>query len=288
MKTVGIMAKPTKEGVRGAVEQVRDWCARHGLVLRVDRHAGEAAPEGVEIVGTEALVSSSDLIFALGGDGTLLFAARRVAEIGVDTRIIGVNLGSLGFLTQIGGDELESVLSKLDPARLPVSERMMLSVELEGLDGDRLALNDVVITKGADSRMMSFEARVDGEVVTRYAADGLILATPTGSTAHSLSAGGPIVMPNVEAIIATPICPHTLSMRPYVVPPSAVIEVEMLSCDDRTVVTTDGKRAFDVRRGSTVVVRTAPARARLVDVSGHSYYEILRRKLRWAGRVRER
>jgi NAD+ kinase len=288
MKTVGIVAKPTKEGVREAVEHVRDWCDRHGLTLRVDERTGDSAPGGVEVVAGDALVSTSDLIFALGGDGTLLFAAGRAAEMGVDTRIIGVNLGSLGFLTQIGGDELESVLTKLDPSRLPVSERMMLSVELKGVDGARLALNDVVITKGAESRMMSFEARVDGEVVTRYAADGLILATPTGSTAHALSAGGPIVMPNVEAIIATPICPHTLSMRPYVVPPSAVIEVEMLTCDDRTIVTTDGVRAFDVRQGGTVIVRTADARARLVDVSKHSYYEILRRKLRWAGRVRER
>lgn len=288
MKTVGIVAEPTKEGVRAAIEHVRDWCERHGLNLRVDEPTGEVAPEGVEAVAGSALVSSSDLIFALGGDGTLLFAARRVAELGVDTRIIGVNLGSLGFLTQIGGDELENVLEGLDPRELPVSERMMLSVELAGHDGAKLALNDVVITKGAESRMMSFEARVDGEVVTRYAADGLILATPTGSTAHALSAGGPVVMPNVEAIIATPICPHTLSMRPYVVPPSAVIEVEMVTCDERTIVTTDGVRAFDIRQGDTAVVRTAGARAKLVDVSKHSYYEILRRKMRWAGRVRER
>jgi NAD+ kinase len=288
MKTVGIVAKPTREGVGEAVELVRGWCDRHGLSLKVDAPTGEVAPADVEAVEVDALVASSDLIFALGGDGTLLFAARKIAELEVDTRIIGVNLGSLGFLTQIGGDELGRVLEGLDPGTLPVSERMMLSVELAGGNEARLALNDVVITKGAESRMMSFEARVDGEIVTRYGADGLILATPTGSTAHALSAGGPVVMPNVEAIIATPICPHTLSMRPYVVPPSAVIEVEMLSCDDATIVTTDGVRAFDIRQGNTAVVRTAEARARLVDVSRHSYYEILRRKMRWAGRVRER
>jgi NAD+ kinase len=288
MKSVGIVTKPTKEGVREAIERVRSWCDRHGLALRVDEPTGGVAPDGVEAVAGGALVASSDLIFALGGDGTLLYAARLAAERGVDAPIIGVNLGSLGFLTQIAADELVDVLEELDPGVLPVSERMMLSVGISGRDGVRLALNDVVIAKGAESRMMTFEARVDGEVVTRYAADGLILATPTGSTAHALSAGGPIVMPNVEAIIATPICPHTLSMRPYVVPPSAVIEVEMLTCDDRTIVTTDGVRAFDIRQGETAVVRTADARARLVDVSEHSYYEILRRKLRWAGRVRER
>lgn len=288
MKTVGIVAKPSKEGVREAIEHVRDWCRRHELVLRVDEPTADVAPEGLEALGTDALVSSSELVFALGGDGTLLFAARRVAQLGVDTRIIGVNLGSLGFLTQIAGEELPEVLQRLDPRELPVSDRMMLSVEASGQDGSMLALNDVVITKGAESRMMSFEARVDGQLVTRYAADGLILATPTGSTAHALSAGGPVVMPNVEAIIATPICPHTLSMRPYVVPPSAIIEVEMLSCDEETIVTTDGVRAFRIGQGDTAVVRTARARAKLVDVSEHSYYEILRRKMRWAGRVRER
>jgi NAD+ kinase len=146
----------------------------------------------------------------------------------------------------------------------------------------------VVISKGADSRMLSFEARVDGELVTRYAADGLILATPSGSTAYSVSAGGPVVMPEVEAIVMTPICPHTLSMRSCVIPPSAVVEVEMLSCDGQTVVSTDGDRAFALSTGEVVEVRTAATRAMLVDVGRHSYYEILRKKMHWAGRVRER
>jgi NAD+ kinase len=124
--------------------------------------------------------------------------------------------------------------------------------------------------------------------VTRYAADGLVLATPTGSTAHALSAGGPIVTPAVQAIVATPICPHTLSIRPLVADPGAEFEIEMLSCDDLALVTTDGVRAFGLGRGDTVLVSRAEARTRLVDVGGYSYYEILRRKMRWAGRVRER
>jgi NAD+ kinase len=135
---------------------------------------------------------------------------------------------------------------------------------------------------------MSFEARVDGEVVTRYAADGLILATPSGSTAYSVSAGGPVVTPRVEAIILTPICPHSLSMRACVIPPSATVEVEMISCDDKTVISTDGDRAFSLSEGDVAEVRKASARAVLVDVSEHSYYEILRKKMHWAGRVRER
>ena len=137
-------------------------------------------------------------------------------------------------------------------------------------------------------RMLCCEARVDGQLVTRYAADGLILSTPTGSTAHSLSAGGPVLAPNVEAIILTPICPHTLSVRPLIVPPTVEIEVEMLLSDDQTIVTTDGQRSFGIGEGDVVHVRTARTRAKLVEMAEHSYYEILRRKMRGAGRVRER
>jgi NAD+ kinase len=288
MKTIGVVAKPSKEGLREAVELVREWASRRGLTLIADQGCAGAVPDGVRCLPVEELVASADLFMAMGGDGTLLFAARQVAAQGRRTPIIGVNLGSLGFLTQFAAEELAQVLERLDPARLPVSERMMLSVRIAGRSGEARALNDVVIAKGAESRMLSFEARVDGELMTRYAADGLVLSTPTGSTAHALSAGGPIVMPEVEAIVATPICPHTLSIRPCVVPPTAVIEVEMLSCDSATIVTTDGVHAFDVAPGDTVVVARAEARAALVEVARHSYYEILRRKLRWAGRVRER
>jgi NAD+ kinase len=285
---VGVVGNPSKSGIGEAVRNVHEWCAKRGLTLVGDELLKDLVGPDVRSVPTPELVGSAELIFAFGGDGTLLFAVREVAAAGRGTPIIGVNMGSLGFLTQIAEDEFPEVLQRLDPERLPVSERMMLSVSVAGGQDERLALNDVVISKGADSRMLSFEARVDGELVTRYAADGLVLATPTGSTAHSLSAGGPVVMPNVEAIIATPICPHTLSMRSCVVPPTAVIEVEMLSCDERTLVTTDGHKVFHVAPGDVVTVRMSEARARLVDVAEHSYYEILGKKMRWAGRVRER
>lgn len=288
MKTVGIFANPSKKGVAGAVEAVTSWCGLHGLNVRVDEVIGDRAGEGVASATPEELASGSDLAFAFGGDGTLLHAVRVIASAGRETPVIGVNLGSLGFLTQIPEEELGSVLERLDPEDLPVSARMMLSVEVSGADERKLALNDVVISKGADSRMMSFEARVDGELVTRYAADGLILATPSGSTAYSVSAGGPVVMPEVEAIIMTPICPHTLSMRSCVIPPTAAVEVEMLSCDERTVISTDGDLAFGLAVGQTIEVRRAGTRAMLVDVGERSYYEILRKKMHWAGRVRER
>jgi NAD+ kinase len=290
MKTVGIVANPTKDGVTQAIESVRTWCGGHGLEAFADDILAEHCPGDVPCVSAGELVERAELVFACGGDGTLLRAVSMVAQAGRETPVIGVNLGSLGFLTQIAEEELEGVLEDLNPADLPVGMRMMLTVSVRGRSSDvsALALNDVVISKGADSRMMSFEARVDGELVTRYAADGLILATPSGSTAYSVSAGGPVVMPRVEAIVMTPICPHTLSMRSCVIPPSAQVEIEMLSCDEQTVVSTDGNHAFDLAEGDVVEVRRSGTRAALVDVSGHSYYEILRKKMHWAGRVRER
>lgn len=288
MKTAGIIANPSKEGIEDAVRLVDGWCGRHGVSLIVEDRIAHLSPEGAGRAPSEDVARRCELIFAFGGDGTLLAAARRVAAADGDTPILGVNMGSLGFLTQVAAGEFPAVLARLDPGHLPVTKRMMLEARVGGGDEPRLALNDVVIAKGAEARMLTFEARVDGELVTRYAADGLILSTPTGSTAHSLSAGGPVVMPNVEAIIATPICPHTLSVRSCVVPPSAIVEVEMLDCDEPAAVTTDGEGALTLNSGETLVVRTATTRANLVDVSGHSYYEILRTKMRWAGRVRER
>ena len=288
MKTVGIVANPVKDGVREAIDAVRGWCDEHGLDALAEDGLQEHASGSVPCVPSSELVERAELVFACGGDGTLLRAVRLVATAGRETPVIGVNLGSLGFLTQIAEEDLGDVLSDLSPDELPSSARMMLEVSVRGKPGSQLALNDVVISKGGDSRMMSFEARADGEVVTRYAADGLILATPSGSTAYSVSAGGPVVSPRVEAIILTPICPHTLSMRSCVIPPSTAVEVEMLSCDDVTVVSTDGDRAFGLTEGDVVEVRTADKRAVLVDVSRYSYYEILGKKMHWAGRVRER
>jgi len=288
MKTVGIVANVTKEGFVEAMRSVRGWAAEHSLRVMADESLEAHAPDGIECVPSTELATAAELVFAFGGDGTLLYAVGMLASAGLETPVIGVNLGSLGFLTQIAGEELGEVLDRLDPSSLPLSRRMMLSAGVRGRDGVAMALNDVVMAKGADSRMMSFEARVDGELVTRYAADGLILATPTGSTAYSVSAGGPVVMPELEAIIATPICPHTLSMRSCVIPPDAEVEVEMLWCDDRTLVSTDGNRAFEICTDDVVVVRRAATNAMLVDVTSHPYYEILRKKMRWAGRVRER
>ena len=259
MKTVGIIGNPTKAGVRAAAAQVAEWCAARGLELLADEPVADLMPDGVVAVPPDELVGRADVLFAFGGDGTLLSAARRVATAKRTTPIIGVNMGSLGFLTQIAEDEFSEVLENLDPTNLPVSERMMLAVRVEGIDEIRLALNDVVIAKGAESRMLSFEASVNGELVTRYAADGLILATPTGSTALSVSAGGPVVAPNVEAVIATPICPHTLSMRPLVIPLTAST-TSSFSGFTPFIPGTCGRNPSRLSDRSTPITGLAPAR----------------------------
>jgi NAD+ kinase len=289
MKTVGIVGNPRKEGLAETAGVILDWCAGQGAGgLVQDDIAGRLPGRSVTAAPLDRVAAESDLIFALGGDGTLLVAVHAVARADRETPIFGVNLGSLGFLTQVGADELPAVLAECRIDGFTVRGRMMLSASVEKRGAAAVALNDIVIRNGAASRMLSFEARVDGDVITRFAADGLILATPTGSTAYTLSAGGPVVMPGVEAIVATPICPHTLSIRACMIPPGAVVEIEMLSCDDDTLVGADGDRLCSVSAGDTVVVRRAEREARLVEIGQHSYYEILGRKLRWSGRVIER
>ncbi len=224
MKTVGIVGNPRKDGIAEAAGVILDWCARQGAAVLVqDDIAGLVPGQAAAGAPLDRVAAESDLVFSLGGDGTLLVAVRAVARADRETPIFGVNLGSLGFLTQVGADELaEPCSAESGVDGFAVRGRMMLEASVETRGAAAVALNDIVIKNGSASRMLSFEARVDGDLITRFAADGLILATPTGSTAHTLSAGGPIVMPGVEAIVLTPICPHSLSIRACVLPPAAV------------------------------------------------------------------
>ncbi|MBM3307077.1 MAG: NAD(+)/NADH kinase [Candidatus Eisenbacteria bacterium] len=289
MKTVGIIGNPRKGGLGAAMDAVLDWCGAQGLTALVQEDLVAAlrgrAAEGAPV---DRVAAESDLVFALGGDGTLLAAVRAIARTGREVPVFGVNLGSLGFLTQVGADELPAVLADARAGALVARPRMMLAGAVERTGGSAVALNDFVVRNGAASRMLSFEARVDGDLITRFAADGIILSTPTGSTAYALSAGGPVVMPGVEAIVVTPICPHSLSIRACVLPPTASVEVRMLSSDGEAVVSVDGDRLCGMETGDAIVVRRAERSARLIEIGRHSYYEILGRKLRWSGRVVER
>jgi NAD+ kinase len=233
----------------------------------------------------EELPACTDLLIVLGGDGTLLSAARLAAERKVP--ILAVNLGGLGFLTTVSQDELYSILEEIFSGKHRVSERVMLESEIVRAGAvirRQIALNDAVLNKAALARIMDLELRVDGEYVTTYKADGLILSTPTGSTAYSLAAGGPIVYPTVEAFVVTPICPHTLTNRPLVIPDSATIEVDFKAGDDAVFLTLDGQIGIELMRGDHIRVRKAAEKLRLVRPAKKTYYQILRSKLKWGER----
>lgn len=237
----------------------------------------------------EQLPNSVDLIIVLGGDGTLLAMADRIAQAGRDIPILGVNFGSLGFLTEIRIDELYPSLEAVIEGRAIYDERLMLAAtaSLKGkADETRVVLNDVVFTKGALSRMIELSVSVGGRFVTCVKADGLIIASATGSTAYNLAAGGPIVHPSVDALLLTPIAPHTLTNRPVVIPGNLEVEVhpEAPSGTEDVFVTYDGQYGYPVHQGDVIRVKKAPQMLRLVKAPSRGYFELLREKLKWGER----
>ncbi len=247
--------------------------------------AGGAA-RGSRSMAREELPHAVDLVIVLGGDGTLLAMAERIAAAGRDIPILGVNFGSLGFLTEIRIDELYSSLEQVLDGTADLDVRAVLTADARR-DGERFdsrtVLNDVVFTKGALSRMIQLSVSVSGGFVTRVKADGLIVASATGSTAYNLSAGGPIVHPAVDALILTPIAPHTLTHRPIVIPGDSIVEVAP-QIDEETFVTFDGQSGFPLKPGDVVSVRKSERSLRLVKAPARSYFELLREKLKWGER----
>jgi NAD+ kinase len=237
----------------------------------------------------EELPSQVDLIVVLGGDGTLLSVADRIAHAGRDIPILGVNFGSLGFLTEIRIDELYPSLEAVIDGTATYDERLMLAATatLRGKKDDtRVVLNDVVFSKGPLSRMIELSVSVSGRFVTSVKADGLIIASATGSTAYNLAAGGPIVHPSVDALLLTPIAPHTLTNRPVVIPGDAVVEVhpEVPGGTEDVFVTYDGQYGYAVHQGDVIHVRKAKQVLRLVKAPSRGYFELLREKLKWGER----
>ena len=239
-------------------------------------------------VSRDDLPRACDLIVLLGGDGTLIGMARRIARAGVDVPIAGINFGSLGFLTEITLDELYPSLQAILEGVAPIEERMMLrarTVRQGKVFADELVLNDVVITKAALSRIIELAVSVGGDAVMRVLADGLIVATPTGSTAYNLAAGGPIVHPVVDAILLTPIAPHMLTNRPLVVDGTSEIAVEPdMNGNDEVFVTFDGQSGHALQSGDIVAISRADRPLRLVRSPGRSYFDVLRQKLKWGER----
>jgi NAD+ kinase len=285
VKRVGIVARPDREEARVLLPGLIEWCTTRGLLPLADRETAALLPEGTVVAAKKPdLPGQTDLLVVLGGDGTLLSVARRVGDLGVP--ILGVNLGGLGFLTALTVDELFPALEGVLRGELVVEERMMLGATVSR-QGERLAdyvaLNDVVIMKSAMSRIIRLDVAVDEQFATGYRADGLILSTPTGSTAYCLSAGGPIVVPTMDAVILTPICSHTLTNRPLVLPATQRLTVTLLS-DQDVMLTLDGQVGFALMRDDTVEVRRAAARTRLLRLPQRHFFSVLRTKLKWGER----
>ena len=286
IKTVGIISRPRRQDIALVVPPLVRWLHAHGAKVACDSETSDCLGAiSVESRRREDLPGTTDLLIVLGGDGTLLSAARLSAAHAVP--ILAVNLGGMGFLTTVSQDEMYSDLDEIFRGEHRISERVMLEAEIvRGGEVVRrqIALNDAVLNKAALARIMDLELRVDSEYVTTYKADGLIFSTPTGSTAYSLSAGGPIVYPVVEAFVVTPICPHTLTHRPLVIPDSANIEVDFQSEDEAVFLTFDGQIGIELSRGDTVRMCKAAKKLLLVRPARKSYYEILRSKLKWGER----
>ncbi len=237
------------------------------------------------MVQRQNLPGQADLLIVLGGDGTLLATARLMTEHNVP--ILPVNLGGLGFLTSVPLADLYPILEQVLEGKNRISERVMLQAEVVR-DGKAVeshcALNDAVLNKGALARMIDLDLQIDGGLVCTYKADGLIVSTPTGSTAYSLAAGGPIIYPLVEAFVITPICSHTLTNRPLVIPNTATVEVGLQAAEESVFLTLDGQVGVELKPGDRVVITKASKKLRLVRPARKTYFEILRTKLKWGER----
>jgi NAD+ kinase len=286
----GIVAKHGLAGASDHLARLERWLQERHIdsVYDTDTSALVGAEAQARARSREDLPREVDLVIVFGGDGTLLSMATRIAQAGRDIPILGVNFGSLGFLTETRIDELYTTLDSVVDGDAHYNERAMLAAEsCRGRDtfDSRIVLNDVVFTKGALSRMIELSVSVNAAFVTGVKADGLIVASATGSTAYNLAAGGPIVHPDVDAIVLTPIAPHTLTNRPVVIPGNAVVEVRpQVGPGDEIYVTYDGQSGYPLRQGDVVRVRKSNRVLRLVKAPSRTYFELLREKLKWGER----
>ncbi len=272
IKTAGLIINPEKKLARALARKARAQLEAAGVQVLAAR--GFAAP----------LAARCELLLVFGGDGTMLRAAREMD--GADTPVLGINAGALGFLTTVPADDMKRALKAVLAGRFRLRARTMLQTVVLR-KGRRLAihhaLNDAVIARGATARIVRLEVRVDGEPLTDYLCDGMIFATQTGSTAYSMAAGGPILIPGTEAFVMSPICPHSLTSRSLVIGRSTVVETRVLSQSEELLLTMDGQVSMHLRSGDVVEVRRGNRQLQLVVPQGYSYYETLRRKLKWSG-----
>jgi len=288
---VGIVAKRGLLAAADHLDELGTWLRTRSITVVFETDTAALARAGADAAtySREDLPKEVDLVVVMGGDGTLLSMATRTAQAGRDVPILGVNFGSLGFLTETRIDELYTVLESVLHGTATFDDRAMLAADAyrarEHFDS-RIALNDVVFTKAALSRIIELSISVGSGLVTKVKADGLIIASATGSTAYNLAAGGPIIHPRADAIVLTPIAPHTLTNRPIIIPGGEVIEVRphVQGNLDEIFVTYDGQSGYPLQEGDVVRVRTAEHRLRLVKAPARSYFELLREKLKWGER----
>ncbi|MGC6458380.1 MAG: NAD(+)/NADH kinase [Akkermansiaceae bacterium] len=276
---VSIVAHPRKPDAPLAVRQVRESLASRDIEVVLE----EATAQLVGEIGVTDFAAGADLVISLGGDGTLLETLRRIGPGGAP--IAGVNIGNLGFLTACTDEEIDVLSEHLARGEMNLVERAMLRVEMVDEHGEQhefFALNEAALMRGETGRLVSLEARVNGELLNQYRADGLIVATPTGSTAYSMAAGGPLLGPKAGVFVITPICPHSMSNRSLVVEEDSVIELSPSGENSEPILfSVDGRDILRIARDSVVKVTRHSESLRLVRLPGHSFYETLRKKLHW-------
>ncbi len=285
IKKIGIVSKPKKAEIREIVPQLVEWLRERDIEVSFDKETGSILSSSEKCLTRNELPGKVDLLIVLGGDGTLLAAARALYRHEVP--IFAVNLGDLGFLTVITRDELYPALEGVLSGNYRSERRVQIEGELVRADevlSTFRALNDVVLNKGAIARIQDFEVYADGEFISNYKSDGLIISTPTGSTAYSLAAGGPVVSPSVEAFIVTPICAHTLTNRPLVLRDSAHIEIVVKSQREAAYLTVDGQVGIATHSEDIIRVCKSDSFVELIQPPERNYYEILRQKLKWGER----
>jgi len=283
MKKIGIICKTDRKEPQEILQELLPLLKQKGCEAFVD--AETAAALNIRGFSRSEITSLAEIVLVLGGDGTMLSVSRLVAPKGIP--ILGINLGSLGFITEVNRDEIFSAVDKMLNDGCAIEERMMLTAAIHR-NGKKIAdytvLNDIVINKGALARIIDLETNINDRYVTTYKADGLIISTPTGSTAYSLSAGGPILYPTLDSMVVTPICSHTLTNRPIVVPGNSNIEIIIKSLSEDVFLTLDGQVGFSLRMDDIVEISKSPFKTRLLVPIERDYFQVLRTKLKWGER----
>ncbi|GJL53612.1 MAG: NAD kinase [Nitrospirales bacterium] len=281
MTTIGILTKPQSENIQPVLKQITEWLTTQGKTVILDTPTTQELRTNTRNTYRTQIAAEADLLIVLGGDGTMLHAARLVERRSVP--ILGVNIGGLGFLTETTIDRIYDALTKVFAQDYLIEKRVMLRTKIQrGHDivGEGPALNDVVVNKGHLARMIAVQVFLNGDFMTNLRGDGLIIATPTGSTGYSLSANGPILDPSLNVFTLNPICPHTLSHRPFIIPSQAAISVTLTS-QENAMTTFDGQVGFEMKEGDTVHICASNHQAHLIRFPGRSYYDVLRNKLKW-------